>query len=135
MKDVKLSDSEWIVMRAIWQASPEGERPISAREVLERVDDETSWAYNTVKTLMTRLVDKGALKERKRANTSVYLPIISQPQARRFALSSLVERAFDGTFGSLLQHMVAEQKLSSKERQELTAMLDEMDQGKRGSDS
>ena len=123
---MKLSDSEWIVMRAVWELSRDGERPVSAREVFEAVADETDWAYNTVKTLLTRLLEKQALAERKRANASIYEPRVSRPEARRSALTSLVERAFDGTFGSLVQHMLAEQELTKKERRELDEMLERL---------
>jgi len=121
---MKLTDSEWTVMRAVWEASPDGRRGVSAREVLELVVDETSWAYSTVKTLLTRLVEKGALGERKRANTSVYAPRLTEPQARRTAVSSLVDRAFGGTFGSLFQHLLAEEELSPEERRELQELLE-----------
>ena len=47
--------------------------------------------------------------------------------ARRAAVRSLLERAFDGAFGPLFKHLVAEEKLSGKERQELARMLDELD--------
>ncbi len=122
---MKLSDAEWTVMNAVWERSP-----ASGRDVLERIEDETGWAYSTVKTILARLVDKGALRSRMRANTSLYEPRVTRDQARRTALRSLVDRAFDGTFGSLLQHMVAEEKLSKKDRAKLADMLAELDDSK-----
>ncbi len=117
---MRLNDSEWTVMNALWDHSP-----ASGREVLEQVAEETGWAYSTVKTILARLVDKSALKMSKRANTSLYEPLVSQYQARRSALHSLVDRAFNGTFGSLFQHMVAAERLSKKDREKLEAILDE----------
>ena len=117
---MRLNDSEWTVMNALWDRSP-----ASGREVLEQVCGETAWAYSTVKTILSRLLEKGAVRMSKRANTSLYEPLVSQDQARRSALHSLVDRAFDGTFGSLFQHMVAEEKLSKKDREKLEAMLNE----------
>ncbi|MDA2930716.1 BlaI/MecI/CopY family transcriptional regulator, partial [Acidobacteria bacterium AH-259-O06] len=35
--------------------------PASARDVLEALEGEKSWAYTTVKTILNRLVEKGAL--------------------------------------------------------------------------
>lgn len=119
---VKLSDAEWTVMNAVWTGAP-----ASARDVLERVHGETGWAYSTVKTLLARLVEKGAVGERKRANTSIYEPLISRSQARRSALRALLDTAFDGAFGSLMQHMVADEKLSKRDRAKLAEMLRELD--------
>ncbi len=117
---MKLSDTEWTVMNAVWAS-----HPASVRDVLERVGDETDWAYTTVKTILGRLVEKGALSTRKRANVSLFEPLVSRSQARGSALRSLVERAFDGTFGSLFQHMLADEKLSKRDREELASLLAE----------
>lgn len=117
---MRLSDAEWIVMNALWENFP-----APAREVLGRVEDETGWAYSTLKTLLARLVEKGALDTHKRANTSLYEPLITREQARRSALHRLLDKAFDGTFGSLLQHMVAAERLSPRERRRLAELLTE----------
>jgi BlaI family penicillinase repressor len=119
---MKLSDSEWAVMKAVWQQSP-----ASVRDVLERIEGETGWAYTTVKTMLERLTEKGALRVRKRANASYFEPAVTQKEARKSAVRSLIDRAFDGTFGSLLQHLVAEEKLSTGDRQRLAEMLDKLD--------
>ena len=123
---MKLSDTEWTVMNQVWRRSP-----VSARDVLEAVEGETEWAYTTVKTILSRLVDKGALHVRKRANTSLFQPRISREKARRSAVKSLLEKAFDGTFGSLVQHMMTEERLSAQDRKKLAAMLAEL-QGRGG---
>jgi BlaI family transcriptional regulator, penicillinase repressor len=116
---MRLSDTEWTVMRAVWARGP-----ASARDVLEAVTAETGWAYTTVKTLLARLVEKGALSERKRANQSIYEPLVTARTARVAALRALVDRAFDGVFGSLVQHLVAEERLSDRDRAALRAMLE-----------
>jgi predicted transcriptional regulator len=125
---MKLNDSEWTVMQAVWESSP-----ASARTVLERVHAETDWAYTTVKTILARLVEKGALHEEKQGKTSVYEPLVTRETARKAAVRSLLDKAFDGTFGSLVQHMVASEKLGKKEREKLARMLAEIDRKERDS--
>ncbi len=119
---MKLSDSEWTVMTALWERSP-----ASVRDVLERVGPKTGWAYSTVKTTLERLVAKKALAVRKRANSGLFEPLVTRRDARRTAVRSLLERAFDGTFGSLVQHLFAEEKLSQKDRAQLARMLEDLD--------
>lgn len=120
---MKLSEAEWTVMNALWQQSP-----ASARDVLEIVGNETEWAYTTLKTILSRLAEKGAVGIRKRANQSIFVPLVSREDARRSAVRSLLERAFDGTFGSLVQHMVTQEKLSAGEKKKLAAMLAKLDE-------
>jgi BlaI family penicillinase repressor len=124
---MKLSDSEWTVMNAVWQRAP-----ASARDVLEALGREPGWAYTTVKTMLTRLVEKGALRMERRANRNLYEPLVTRANARRAAVRSLLERAFDGAFGTMLQHIVREEDLSSAERAELARLIDEVDQDRSG---
>ncbi|MEM7587331.1 MAG: BlaI/MecI/CopY family transcriptional regulator [Acidobacteriota bacterium] len=115
---MRLSDAEWKVMNVVWE-----HHPAAVREVLERLGSETSWAYSTVKTMLGRLVDKGALAVHKKGNTSLFEPLVSRHEARRSALRTLAERAFGGAFGSLVQHLLADDRLSAEERAELRSML------------
>jgi len=121
---MKLTEAEWTVMQAVWRRSP-----ASARDVLETVGGETRWAYTTVKTLLGRLVEKGALHERRRANQSLYEPRVSRGEARRSALRGLVERAFGGSLSTLVQHMASEERLSRKDRERLARLLAEDESG------
>ncbi len=117
---MRLSDTEWTVMRAVWQRTP-----ASARDVLDVVGAETGWAYTTVKTLLVRLVEKGALEGSRRGNVDLYEPRITRTQARAAALRSLLDRAFDGAFGTLFQHLVTEEHLSKTDRAALDRLLAE----------
>jgi BlaI family penicillinase repressor len=113
-----LSDSEWRLMNALWQA-----HPATAREVAERLPADNSWAYTTIKTMLTRLAAKGAVSETKRGNTSVYEPLVTRDRARRSALGSLLDQAFDGAVQPLLAFLARERKLTDRQREELERIL------------
>lgn len=115
---MQLTDADWKIMMIVWKRSP-----ASARDVHEALHSETQWAYTTVKTMMDRLVEKGALRSRLRGNQSLYEPIISESDSKKSAIRALVDRAFAGTMGPLVHHLITEEKLSSKERDELLQML------------
>ena len=115
-----LSDSEWKVMRALW-----ARHPATARELLAALTTETGWAYTTLRTLLARLVEKGAVSESKEDGTNVYEPLLREDHARSTAVRSLLERAFDGGFGSLVHFMLENEELSSRDRTELERMLSE----------
>jgi BlaI family penicillinase repressor len=59
-KPPKISESEWLVMRVLWSKSP-----LAAQEVFEQLEAATKWKPKTVKTLIDRLVKKGAVKYEK----------------------------------------------------------------------
>ena len=115
---MRFSNTEWQVMNVLWE-----HHPSSVRDVLEALEGETGWAYSTVKTILSRLAEKGALKVERRGNLHRYTPAVSRDVARRSALRSLLDRAFDGTVGTLVHHMVDTKTLGSEEREELGKLL------------
>jgi len=115
---MKLSDAEWKVMRTVWQ-----QPGCTVRDVLGATLDEKEWSYSTVKTLLSRLEEKGAVAVDRAEASSRYRPLVSERDARRSALRGFLERTFDGTVGALVHHLVAEEKLSRKELEELKALL------------
>ena len=115
-------------MQALWQGSP-----ASVREVWARCHASTSWAYTTVKTLLGRLVEKGVVKSAKRGNAHVFEPLVTRGSARREAVRSLLQRAIDGTLGSLVQHLMTEERLSARDRRALRELLRANDEGGRKS--
>ena len=122
---MKLTEAEWLIMNALWV-----EYPATARDITRRLPDQVNWAYTTIKTMLTRLVDKKVVSESKKGNTSVYKPILSKHKARRSALRTLANQAFDGAFGPLTHFLVEDKKLSAKQRKELIKILAENDKKK-----
>lgn len=118
--DPALSDAEWKVMRALWRRSP-----ATAREILDVLAEDTGWAYTTLRTLLARLVEKGAVLERKDQGTSVYQAILREERARSSAVKALLSRAFDGGFGSLVHFMMENEELSTRDRARLQELLNE----------
>ena len=115
---MRFSEAEWKIMRVVWR------RPGAAvREIVAELAGETEWSYSTVKTMLARLTEKGALSLEKDANLYRYTATIGEREARRSAVRSLLDRAFDGTLGSLVHHLVAEEKLSRRDVEELRSFL------------
>ncbi len=123
---MQLTDAEWRIMTCLWSAAP-----ASAREVIDRLGDEAEWAYSTVKTMLTRLAEKGAVKESSLDGAAVYEPQVTQRDARRHAVRVLIERAFGGTYGAFVHHLVADEKLPARDRTRLKELLAEHDRRKK----
>ncbi len=121
---MKLTESEWQIMNALWS-----HQPATAREVSENLSDEVSWAYTTIKTMLSRLVGKGAVTEVKRGNTSVYRPLVSRRKARRTAVGRLLESAFDGGLRPLVSFLAEDTELSVEQRRELIEILESEGRG------
>lgn len=121
---MRLSDTEWTAMQALWE-----DAPATAREVHGRVVGATEWSYSTLRTILRRLEEKGAVASTMRGQQALYEPQVTREVARRSALTSLVDRAFGGRLGSLVQHLAGDASLSAAEREELARMLAGEDRG------
>ncbi len=116
---MKLTGAEWHIMNALWR-----DWPATAREIEARLPDEVGWAYTTIRSMLARLVEKGAVREYKRSNVSFYEPILTRRKARMAALQSVVGEAFEGAFGPLVHFLVEEEALSERERERLLDALE-----------
>ena len=114
-----MTEAEWKVMREVWDHAP-----ATARDVVKGLGSSSSWAYTTVKTLLTRLVAKGALCERMEGNTAVYEPLLSEAEARRSAVRDVIERAFGGSLAPMVRYLVDEEELTARDVAKIRKALD-----------
>ena len=114
-----LSGAEWRIMTEVWRHPS-----VTARQVHDALAADTEWAYSTVKTMMTRLVEKGALAMSRDGKQSVFVAVITQEAARSTATSSLIDRVFEGAVGGLFQHLLGSRKVSAKDREQIRQLLE-----------
>jgi BlaI family penicillinase repressor len=120
----RISEAEWDVMRVLWN------RPgLFAQEVAARIPGERNWSDRTVKTLLGRLVKKGALDFEVEGKRYRYRPALTREECVRAASRSFLERVFGGAVSPMLATFVREGlragKLSEEEIAELRRLLDE----------
>lgn len=116
---MQISDAEWIVMNLIWTSSP-----IEAAEVIDRTAAANGWSSATVKTMLHRLVRKGALATEQNGKKYLYSPAVRRDACVRQASRSFLERVFGGDATPALIHFVKAAKLTEKDKDEIRAMLD-----------
>ena len=116
----RISETEWEIMRVLWARSP-----LTAQEVIAALSEAgPAWHPKTAKTLLGRLVKKGALAYEKEGRAYAYRPRVSERQCAAAASESFLDRVFGGALQPMLAHFVERKKLSAKEIQELKKILD-----------
>lgn len=111
-----ISESEWIIMEALWDDAPR-----SASEVAETVRAATGWADNTVRTMLTRLIAKGAVVARPGGSgVREFLPAVRREDCVRAESRSFLQRVFRGSSKPLLAHFAENAGLSPDEVRELS---------------
>ena len=116
-----ISESEWSVMEALWESSPQ-----TASELTKTLRPTMHWAENTVRTLLTRLIEKGAVKTAENSSgTRTYLPAVKREACVRAEGESFMQRIFGGAAKPLLVHFAQNSKLTAEEVRELKKILDQ----------
>lgn len=117
----RISDAEWEVMLLLWQRAPQ-----TAAEVAAKLCPAHDWTERTVKTLLARLVKKGALSAEPDGKRYLYTPEVSRSDCVQRESRSFLDRVFGGSASPLLAHFVREGDLGDTEIQELRRLLDEL---------
>lgn len=119
-----ISDAESLVMEVLWE-----EHPLAAEEVVAALAKTTDWQEPTIKTLLNRLLNKGAIAAQRDGRRYLYRPLLSREDYVHAESKSLLDRLFDGRVAPLVAHFSERRKLSKKDIAELKRLIGEIDHG------
>lgn len=114
----KISDSELEVMKVLWQAGD----ALTVTEIRETLQKTRGWEATTVKTLVSRLVTKGVVKQEKR-NVFYYSPLLSERDYNDWATHDLIRKIYHGSARDLVAALVHSEGLTQDDLAELRALF------------
>lgn len=117
----RISDAEHAVMEVLWE-----EAPLTANTVAERLSDSQTWSLPTVKTLLSRLLAKGALDAEAEGRRFLYTPAIERSDYVSGESRRLVDRLFGGRLSPLVAHLAEQEALTAQDISEIEALLAEL---------
>ncbi|MBB3781157.1 putative transcriptional regulator [Xanthomonas campestris] len=117
-----ISEAEAVVMQVLWDAAPR-----SADDVVAALAAHSNWAEPTVKTLLNRLLGKGAICAVKEGRRYLYSPVLTREQWVQQQSEGLLQRLFGGRVAPLVAHFSERGKLSASDIAELKQLIKELD--------
>ena len=114
----KISDSELEVMKVLWRAGD----ALPVTVIRETLQKSCGWEPTTVKTLIGRLVAKGAVRQEKR-NVFYYSPLIGEEEYNAWATDNLIRKLYHGSARDLVAALVQSEGLSRDDIEELRNMF------------
>jgi len=117
--ELALSHAEWVVMECLWAQSPR-----TLMQIVKELEETTDWSASTIKTMVGRMTAKGHIRYEEGGKARLYWPNLTREEAAGRETENLLQRAYKGRLGLLVNTMVGRQKLSEKELEELYAILD-----------
>ncbi|MBR2992259.1 MAG: BlaI/MecI/CopY family transcriptional regulator [Clostridiales bacterium] len=114
----KITDSELEVMKLLWRAKD----ALPVTVIREKLQESKGWEPATIKTLIARLVSKGAVRQEKR-NVFYYSPVITEKEYSSWATKDLIARIYNGKARDLIASLVSSDGLSQDDIAELRDMF------------
>ncbi|MHC4681551.1 MAG: BlaI/MecI/CopY family transcriptional regulator [Planctomycetota bacterium] len=120
----KIAESEWRVMQVLWEHGPQ-----TANQVVNALSGEVKWKPRTIKTLISRLVKKGAVKVTEEGYRYRYSAAADESACIGSETSSFVRRVYQGAMKPALAAFLEDADLSPEEIDDIQQILDQKRKG------
>ncbi len=117
-----LGELEWLVMKTCWDKGQ-----TTARIIFDEVKKTRRIQYQTVKTTLDRLVQKGYLEREKFGPIWLYTSKVSEKALKSKAVESFAQTIFGSTIAPIFIHLIKKKKYSH-EIEELKKIINEMEE-------
>jgi BlaI family penicillinase repressor len=115
-------------MKVLWdRRDPAGSDPgpgLTAGEVVDAVAAGQSWAPRTIKTLLNRLVQKGAVEVKVEGRRYLYRARVARDAVVRRESRSFLSRVFGGAVAPAVVHLLEHSDLTPQEIDHLRQILE-----------
>ncbi|AZB00656.1 BlaI/MecI/CopY family transcriptional regulator [Chryseobacterium joostei] len=119
MKEIKLTDSEKVIMDILWE-----KKKIFMKDILETYP-EPKPAATTVATLLKRMQNKELVGYKLYGNSREYYPLVEKREYFKEEMTSMIDRFFNSSVTQFASFFTSNAKLSQKQLKELRDIIDE----------
>jgi BlaI family penicillinase repressor len=124
---MKISSAESQIMEALWARGA-----LTPEEVVAAVGPANGWARNTVRVMITRLLNKGAISSAKETDGRfLYRPVLARAAYVEAESQGLLDRLFEGKLAPLVAHFAEHRKLTPEDVETLKALIEEIGHDRR----
>lgn len=125
MAAMQISEAESAVMEILWR-----ERSAYAEDVVAALSRSRDWQEATIKTLLNRLLNKGAIAAEKEGRRYRYTAVLQREDWQQRETDSFVARLFGGRIAPLVAQFSERNRLSKRDIAELKRLIEELDDGR-----
>ena len=116
-----ITDAELEIMKILWE-----NKQISLNQIMEELRKNEHKNKNTIKTLLYRLIEKGAVKSiSKNKKENEFKAIISKEKYLRKANQSFLDKLYNGNTSNMLLNFVENKEISKDELKKLIEIIED----------
>ena len=112
-------------MSVLWRESP-----LTVGQIIERAQDGSDWHPNTIKTLLSRLTEKGAVSRKKDGKRFFYVPAVKRSEIVTSESVQFLNQFFDGKMAPLVAHFADQKKLTKQDIEEIEQIINSIKRSK-----
>ena len=120
MEIPKIYESEYRFCLILWE-----HEPVKSKELVRLCQEQLGWKSTTTYTVITRLSERGVLKNENTIVTS----LVSKDAVQAAELDEFVEKTFEGSLPAFVAAFTRHRKISQKEIDAVQAMIDRYRKG------
>ncbi|MDE2450290.1 MAG: BlaI/MecI/CopY family transcriptional regulator [Gammaproteobacteria bacterium] len=117
-----ISEAESAVLEVLWEKGT-----ATAEDVMAAIAKPRDWQESTVKTLLGRLLKKGAVRAQKDGRRFIYVPTLAREEWLSRESEGLLNRLYGGRVAPLVAHFSRHRKLSKRDIRDLKRLIGELE--------
>lgn len=114
----KISDAEWEIMRVVW-----AQKETTSKAVTAILNNKTEWKATTVKTLLSRLVEKKMLATKPLGNKFIYFPIVAERQSIEALSEAILTKICSRKVATFVETILSASLLSFDDIEKIEKLL------------
>lgn len=111
--------AELEILQLVWEHGPS-----TVRQIHDELSRRRKTGYTTTLKLMQIMAQKGLLQRDESTRTHLYRDAQPREKTQRQLVTTLIQRAFDGSAAGLVMQALSAQKTSAEELAEIRRLLD-----------
>ena len=116
-----ITDAELEIMKELWT-----NKQLSLNELTEKLNEKEPKNKNTIKTLLYRLIEKGAVKSiNKNQKENEFKANISKEKYLKKENQSFLNKLYNGNTSNMLLNFVENKEISKEELKKLIEMIED----------
>lgn len=117
---MQISNAEWRIMKIIWM---EGKQ--TSTDLIAVLSERFDWSKSTIKTLLTRLVEKGCLTREKSGKSFVYSALLTQDQGLDLVVEEVKDKVCSKRIVQVLENLIQASDFTLADLNQLQQVLEE----------
>lgn len=122
---ISISEAESVVMQVIWDRGP-----LPTEDIIAAFGKRPRWGESTIKTLLNRLLKKGALSAEKDNRRYVYSAVLTRDAWLANVSHGFLDSVFGGRVAPLVSYFSQQKKLTREDIDELKRLIKVLDDGR-----